>query len=56
MYYVLLTVIKSSLISVLSLAIMTMLQIGPSYQPEIFILWKDHQPIIQNNCRSQGLL
>ena len=35
MYYVLLTVIISSLISVLSLAITTMLQIGPSYQKNL---------------------
>jgi len=38
MNYVLLTVIISSLISVLSLAIIMMLQIGPFYQPFLLIL------------------
>src|SRR6218665_2873718 len=50
----LLIVIISSLSSVLSLAIIRMLQIGPSYQPEIFILLKDQQPITQSTCRPKG--
>jgi len=54
MYYVLLTVIVWSLISVLSLAIITKVQIGPSYPPQILILCKGQQPIIQSTCPPKG--